>query len=179
MKRYYTLTENLEYKDCTLELRHSYRTQKLHKYYFICLFIISLVLYISIEHKYENQLNKIKSKESLLESQIKLLQSSNENKYNLKSVEKYIDYLPFKNKEFVKKQMRLESANTLSSVARSHNNLFGMKNAGKRFQYGIKGIDYRNYQHWTLSVIDRLEWERNGGNIKTYAQDINYLNKLK
>ena len=71
MTRYYTLAENLEYKDCTLELRHSYRTQKLHKIYFIWLFIIAMILCLFTDHKYENQLNKIKSKEYKKENGIK------------------------------------------------------------------------------------------------------------
>lgn len=175
----YTINENLEFIEVTEQVYFEKRELQIIKNVLILIIAILCFLLATISIQSFNINNSLKAKLSHTNSIIDSLQNSDKIDYNVKNVEKYIDYLPFKDKEFIKRQMRLESNHTMSKVARSHNNLFGMKNANQRFQYGLKGKDYRYYQHWTLSVIDRLEWERNSGNIKTYAQDINYLNKLK
>lgn len=178
--KYFTINEDLQNIDVTFDI--FYERQKLliitYALVIIFLIVISSMSYSNLKLINENSvLNKNKFE---LNEQIATLQNScNGLEYNTKNVEKFIEYIPFKNKNFIKSQMRLESNNTLSKVARSHNNLFGMKNASKRFQYGKKGEQYRFYQHWTLSVIDRFEWERSGGNINSYAEDTDYFKKIK
>ena len=175
----YTINENLEFIEVTQEVYFEKRELQIIKNVLILIIAILCFLIATISIQSFNLNNCLKTELSHSQSIIDSLQNSDKIDYNVKSVEKYIDYLPFKDKEFIKRQMRLESNHTTSKVARSHNNLFGMKNANKRFQYGLKGKDYRYYQHWTLSVIDLLERERSGGTLKNYAEDINYLNKLK
>jgi hypothetical protein len=103
-------------------------------------------------------------------------------KMNLKMVDEYIESLPFKNKSLVKRQYRLESNYLKSSLVRTNNNLFGIKNAGKRHQVGIKSKynDYRRYDNWQMSVIDRLLYEaKYGTSLAGYAEDLNYKQKLQ
>ena len=102
-------------------------------------------------------------------------------KMNLKVVDSYIETLPFKNKSLVKRQYRLESNYLKSSLVRTNMNLFGIKNAGKRVQIGIKSNinDYRKYSTWQLSVIDRLLYEvKYGTSLAGYAEDGQYFQKL-
>jgi flagellum-specific peptidoglycan hydrolase FlgJ len=103
-------------------------------------------------------------------------------KMNLKVVDEYIESLPFKNKNLVKAQFRLESSYLKSSLVKTNNNLFGIKNAGKRQQAGTKCNinDYRKYSTWQLSVIDRLLYEvKYGTSLAGYAEDVGYFEKLQ
>ena len=109
----------------------------------------------------------------------KYLLVDNHNKFTEDKLIALLTKLKVKHIDIVIAQAKIETGNYKSQVFLENNNLFGMKNAGKRFQYGKKGEQYRYYQHWTLSVIDRFEWERSGGNINSYAEDIDYFKKLK
>jgi hypothetical protein len=102
-------------------------------------------------------------------------------KMNLKVVDSYIETLPFKNKNLIKKQYRLESNYLKSSLVNTNRNLFGIKNAGKRAQIGRKSKynDYRHYDNWQMSVIDRLLYEvKYGTSLAGYAEDKSYFDKL-
>jgi uncharacterized FlgJ-related protein len=102
-------------------------------------------------------------------------------KLNLKVVDEYIESLPFKNKTLVKKQYRIESNYLKSNLVKTNNNLFGIKNAGKRVQIGRKSKynDYRHYDNWQMSVIDRLLYEvKYGTSLAGYAEDKSYFDKL-
>jgi hypothetical protein len=102
-------------------------------------------------------------------------------KLNLKTVDEYIETLPFNNKTLIKKQYRLESNYLKSSLVRTNMNLFGIKNAGKRTQIGRKSKynDYRKYDNWQMSVIDRLLYEvKYGTSLVGYAEDSRYFQKL-
>jgi flagellum-specific peptidoglycan hydrolase FlgJ len=101
---------------------------------------------------------------------------------NLKVVDSYIETLPFKNKNLVKAQYRLESNYLKSSLVRENMNLFGIKNAGKRAQIGRKSKinDYRHYDNWQMSVLDRLLYEvKYGTSLAGYAEDSKYFEKLQ
>ena len=102
-------------------------------------------------------------------------------KLNLKVVDEYIESLPFKNKTLIKKQYRIESSYLKSNLVKTNNNLFGIKNAGKRAQIGRKSKynDYRHYDNWQMSVIDRLLYEvKYGTSLSGYAEDSRYFQKL-
>jgi hypothetical protein len=102
-------------------------------------------------------------------------------KMNLKTVDKYIESLPFKNKTLIKKQYRIESNYLKSNLVKTNNNLFGIKNAGKRAQIGRKSKynDYRHYDNWQMSVLDRLLYEvKYGTSLAGYAEDVGYFKKL-
>jgi hypothetical protein len=102
-------------------------------------------------------------------------------KMNLKTVDEYIESLPFKNKNLIKKQYRIESSYLKSNLVKTNNNLFGIKNAGKRAQIGRKSKynDYRHYDNWQMSVLDRLLYEvKYGTSLAGYAEDSNYKHKL-
>ncbi len=100
----------------------------------------------------------------------------------LQKVDSFIDILPFKDKNLIKRQYRLESGNLKSNVARKNNNLFGIKNAEKRPQLGRKSKinDYRHYENWMLSIFDRYLYELNyGTKLKNYSEDENYKKKIQ
>ena len=97
----------------------------------------------------------------------------------LKKVDSFIDILPFKDKNLIKRQYRLESGNLKSNVARKNNNIFGMRASKRRHTYiGICNNGYAVYSNIQMSVLDRLMYEIYVNNLKTYAEDENYLKKL-
>ena len=177
--KYYTLSHNLELKDISIEVVSERKQLQLHLYTLVFSFVVLLFIFAFTAIKFDQeQSSRDREIEDLKQSILHLNQSDSLD-YNLKSVESYIESIPFKDKDLIKRQMRLESGNTLSSVARSNNNVFGMRNAGKRPQLGIKG-DYRNYIHWTQSVMDRYLYELYfGTGLKGYAQDDKYFQKIK
>lgn len=124
------------------------------------------------------QEKKIKDLEANLDSVIK----SKDLPLTLKTIDWVIDLLPFKDKEVVKKQYRIESGNLKSKLVFTNKNLLGMQNAGKRPQPGCKSKinHYRHYDHWIFSIFDRYIYEiYNGTSLKGYAEDVNYLKKVK
>ena len=93
--------------------------------------------------------------------------------------------------EILLAQAKLESGNYNSSIYRGNNNLYGMKECSKRqtTQTSIKN-GYGVYNNWQLSVLDRILWdaftfrERPTEDeyfeaLKSYAQDTNYIAKIK
>ena len=98
----------------------------------------------------------------------------------LKKVDSFIDILPFKDKNLIKRQYRLESGNLKSALTRKNNNIFGMRGSKRRHTYiGICENNYAIYSNIQMSVLDRLMYEIYVNNLKTYAEDKNYLTKLK
>lgn len=64
--------------------------------------------------------------------------------------------------DIVMAQAKIESNMGKSKIGRSHNNLFGMKNAMKRKtcrNYTTDAAGYARYYNWQLSVIDRILWD--------------------
>jgi uncharacterized FlgJ-related protein len=101
-------------------------------------------------------------------------------KMNLKVVDSYIESLPFKNKNLVKAQYRLESNYLKSSLVRTNFNLFGMKASSRKHTYKNIKNGYANYSTWQMSVLDRLMYEIYvGTSLKGYAQDSLYFEKLQ
>jgi hypothetical protein len=98
----------------------------------------------------------------------------------LKKVDSFIDILPFKDKNLIKRQYRLESGNLKSNVARNNNNIFGMRASKRKHTYKkICKNGYAVYSNIQMSIIDRLLYEIYVGNsLKNYAEDKNYIKKL-
>lgn len=98
----------------------------------------------------------------------------------LKKVDSFIDILPFKDKNLIKRQYRLESGNLKSDLTRTNNNIFGMKASKRKHTYKrICENGYAVYSNIQMSVLDRLMYEIYVGNsLKNYAEDKNYLKKL-
>jgi flagellum-specific peptidoglycan hydrolase FlgJ len=112
------------------------------------------------------------------EHQIEVLADSIQ-KLNLKVVDSYIESLPFKNKNLVKAQYRLESNYLKSSLVRTNFNLFGMKASSRKHTYKNIKNGYANYSTWQMSVLDRLMYEIYvGTSLKGYAEDKSYFQKL-
>jgi|688.fasta_scaffold235481_4 hypothetical protein len=112
------------------------------------------------------------------EHQIEVLNDSIQKK-NLKTVDSYIESLPFKNKNLVKKQYRLESNYLKSSLVRTNLNLFGMKASSRKHTYKNIKNGYANYSTWQMSVLDRLMYDIYvGTSLKGYAEDSRYFQKL-
>jgi flagellum-specific peptidoglycan hydrolase FlgJ len=94
-------------------------------------------------------------------------------------VDSYIESLPFKNKNLVKKQYRLESNYLKSSLVRTNLNLFGMKASSRKHTYKNIKNGYANYSTWQMSVLDRLMYDIYvGTSLKGYAEDSRYFQKL-
>lgn len=91
------------------------------------------------------------------------------------------------------KQAKIESANYTSNVYKNTYNLYGMKKVGKRQTTQLNNIynGYGCYSNWCLSVLDRMLWdvfvfkgekpseEEYLKAMGIYAEDENYINKLK
>ena len=91
------------------------------------------------------------------------------------------------------KQAKIESANYTSNVYKNTNNLYGMRKVGKRQTTQLNNTynGYGCYSNWCLSVLDRMLWdifvfkgekpseEEYLKAIGIYAEDKNYINKLK
>lgn len=102
-----------------------------------------------------------------------------------------MDGLGIQHKHIVYAQMRLESGNFQSDLAKSNNNFFGMKKACQRVTTATrKENGYAYYEHWSLSVMDYAIWQRKYaynlteeeylaklGNV--YAEDEHYINKIQ
>jgi uncharacterized FlgJ-related protein len=99
-----------------------------------------------------------------------------------KNVDAYIDCLPFSDKVQAKKQYRYESGHLTSELARKDQNIYGMKTSSRKHTYSYIANKYKyvGYEHWTLSVVDRLLYDIYVGKLrKNYSTDTNYLTKLK
>ena len=102
-----------------------------------------------------------------------------------------MDGLGMQHKHIVYAQMRLESGNFQSDLAKSNNNFFGMKKACQRVTTATKKDNgYAYYEHWSLSVLDYAIWQRKYAyNLteeeylaklsKVYAEDKCYINKIQ
>lgn len=91
-------------------------------------------------------------------------------------------------------QAILETGNFKSKAFRNHNNLFGMKYNSRGYAQKSDSLIYATYDHWTASVFDYAEWQKQrykggnylnfldsipiGDNYYRYAQDPHYRNKL-
>ena len=159
----------IEQNDCELKIKTLY-------YWIIILSLVILSLFYANYMAY-SMLGDHQKKEH----QMEVLAYSLE-KMNLKTVDEYIESLPFKNKTLIKKQYRIESNYLKSNLVKTNNNLFGIKNAGKRAQIGRKSKynDYRHYDNWQMSVLDRLLYEvKYGTSLAGYAEDSRYFQKLQ
>lgn len=141
------------------------------------------VLYFNAEAQKQKDTISYQAKEiKCLKSNLDSLSKSKDLPLTLKTVDWLIDQLPFKDKELVKKQYRLESGNLKSKLVFTNWNLFGMKNSGKRPQPGCKSKinDYRHYDHFVFSIFDRCLYDlKHGTSLKGYAEDPDYIKKLK
>jgi len=113
-------------------------------------------------------------------------------KYELSwySIDYWMNVFDIQNKEIVKRQIRLETANLTSRICMECNNLFGMKKARKRQTTAI-GKERNGtavYLDFRDSIKDYAIWQAyfySGGDYYTflkshgYATDIYYVSKLK
>ena len=88
-------------------------------------------------------------------------------------------------------QMKIESGNYNSSVARNNNNYFGMRQPSSRITVSLGSRNgYARYRSWVYSVLDYALWQRQyAWNLteeqylaklgRTYAEDLNYVSKVK
>jgi hypothetical protein len=142
-----------------------------------------MVLYFNSEAQKHKDTIKHQAKEiKCLKSNLDSLSKSKDLPLTLKTVDWLIDQLPFKDKELVKKQYRLESGNLKSKLVFTNWNIFGIKNANSRPQPGCKSKinDYRQYDHFVFSIFDRCLYDlKHGTSLKGYAADPNYMKKVK
>ena len=102
-----------------------------------------------------------------------------------------LDTLNVEHPHIVFAQMRLESGNFQSDLAKNNNNLFGMKYPRQRATVA-QGMDrgYAYYRSWSYSVLDYAMWQRIYASGLTedeylemlsdkYAEDKAYVRKVK
>jgi hypothetical protein len=178
------------YRYNPISLQFEVDEQKQAKYNFfkkstigVVITFLIMVLYFNADAQKQKDTINYQAKEiKCLKSNLDSLLKSKDLPLTLKTVDWLIDQLPFKDKELVKKQYRIESGNLKSKLVFTNKNLFGVRNAGKRPQPGCKSKinNYRHYDHWIFSVFDRYIYEiYNGTSLKGYAEDVNYMKKLK
>ena len=142
-------------------------------YWIIILSLVILSLFYANYLAY-SMLGEYQEKEHQMEALADSVQ-----KMNLKVVDSYIETLPFKNKNLIKKQYRLESNYLKSSLVRTNFNLFGMKASSRKHTYKNIKNGYANYTTWQMSILDRLMYDIYvGTSLKGYAEDSNYFQKL-
>lgn len=88
-------------------------------------------------------------------------------------------------------QMKVESGNYQSGIAKKNNNYFGMRHPAQRLTVSLgQKNGYARYRNWAYSVIDYGLWQRRYAyNLteeeyltklsNTYAEDPNYVSKVK
>lgn len=88
-------------------------------------------------------------------------------------------------------QMKIESGNYESSIARNNNNYFGMRQPSSRLTVSLGSRNgYARYRSWAYSILDYALWQRQyAWNLteeqylaklgRTYAEDPNYVSKVK
>ena len=88
-------------------------------------------------------------------------------------------------------QMKIESGNYESSIARNNNNYFGMRQPSSRLTVSLGSRNgYARYRNWAYSILDYALWQRQyAWNLteeqylaklgRTYAEDPNYVSKVK
>lgn len=102
----------------------------------------------------------------------------------------FLNKIDIENKHIVYSQMRLESGNYESNLAKHNNNYFGMKQPQSRATLSIGEKDgYATYKSWTYSILDYWMWQKRYANglteeeyydkLKSYATDVEYTKKLK
>ena len=88
-------------------------------------------------------------------------------------------------------QMKIESGNYGSRIARNNNNYFGMRQPSTRVTVSLGSRNgYARYRSWAYSILDYALWQRQyAWNLteeqylaklgRTYAEDPNYVSKVK
>lgn len=119
-------------------------------------------------------------------------ESLKEKAFSPAKLKSYLLELNIKFPHIVYAQARLESGNFKSEVFKTNNNLFGLKEARKR-PTTAKGTEFNHafYESWQESVVDYAFYSatylneiKSEGQYfeylgKNYAEDPNYVNKLK
>jgi len=88
-------------------------------------------------------------------------------------------------------QMKIESGNYKSNIAKTNNNYFGMRHPAQRLTVSLGNKNgYARYRNWAYSILDYALWQRRyAWNLteeeyltklsNTYAEDPNYIAKVK
>lgn len=88
-------------------------------------------------------------------------------------------------------QMKIESGNYQSNIAKVNNNYFGMRHPAQRLTVSLGNKNgYARYRNWAYSILDYALWQRRyAWNLteeeyltklsNTYAEDPNYITKVK
>jgi hypothetical protein len=99
--------------------------------------------------------------------------------FSEQKVRDYLTELRVKYVDIAVAQMKLESANGTSKVFREGNNLFGMREPGKRptTALGTKN-SHAYYSHWRQSVIDYAMFQAYVGNMENLASEEAWLDYI-
>lgn len=142
-------------------------------------------------HKFTSYIEVEKVEEVIIESDSLLVERAKVEVSFEDSVFNYIKFLDIKHPEVVLKQAKIESGNFKSKIFKENNNMFGMKIPFKRANtvqgenlgYAVYNtwqesiIDYALYQTYSAKGMTKEEYIQHLG--KSYAEDINYKQKIK
>lgn len=102
---------------------------------------------------------------------------------------KFVSALNFPHPEILHAQAVLESNGFSSRLAKTNNNLFGMKHPRVRINSSIRSVNgFAYYDHWSHSVLDYVLWyvHSNEPGVdyyeilrRKYAEDHLYVSKVK
>lgn len=196
--------ENLN--DCSLSIIQSLkcRIKDLHRVnsalctiaiIFSIAFFVTLGLYLNKKDKAEILTDKIQQEEQILSLEYSIGYWFINNPKEINDTALY-QFLLDNNAwypDILLKQAKIESANYTSNVYKNTNNLYGIRKVGKRQTTQLNNIynGYGCYNNWCLSVLDRMLWdvfvfkgekpseEEYLKAMGIYAEDKNYINKLK
>lgn len=158
-------------------------------------FFVTLGLYLNKKDKVEILTDKIQQEEQILSLEYTIGYWFINNPKEINDTVLY-QFLLDNNAwypDILLKQAKIESANYTSNVYKNTNNLYGMMKVGKRQTTQLNNIynGYGCYNNWCLSVLDRMLWdvfvfkgekpseEEYLKAMGIYAEDKNYINKLK
>ena len=149
------------------------KTIKLIGIILLVVVIITAIFYTGIKFQQKAVLN---TKE--IRTEVQLIHDIND-PFSEEKVREYLKKLRVKYVDVAVAQMKLESANGTSKIFREGNNLFGMREPGRR---PTTALGTRNnhayYSHWRQSVIDYALFQAYVGNITNLATEEDWLDYI-
>lgn len=119
------------------------------------------------------------------------IENIGEQEINFDNVMTLMDTLLIEHPHIVYAQMRLESGNFKSNIAKTNNNFFGMRHPRVRITMSRGSLNgFASYDSWSYSVLDYAIWQRMYASGLTeeeylemlsekYAEDKCYVKKVK
>ena len=160
--------------------------------------VLIILFLVFLNEKFENE--KLQEKVNFLKTELELKNDTTENDFSKEisgvALIELIEQMNLQNQKIIVAQAIIESGHFKSDLFKSNNNLFGMRKAYQRptthvpINIEVKFKNYAYYYSWEYSVYDYALWQTAyARNLteneylevlkKTYAEDENYVKKIK